>query len=123
MAEFFEWYYHDIPRFIIRAGRGYIRRAWYGLSVPTLVRTLFAPWKRDYEDASDLNLVGQLRAWVETLMSRLVGALIRLGTLFAAVVIVVFELLFYAAAFLLWVALPFIIVILCALGIQQIGAR
>ncbi len=108
---------------MIRAGRGYIKHAWYGLSIPTLARTLFAPWKRDYDDASDQSLAGKMRVGFENLISRFVGLLIRVFTIFAGLAIVAFEAIFYAGAFCLWLGLPFVVVILLALAVGQIGAR
>lgn len=120
MSDFFAWYYHDIPRLLLRAGRGYVRHAWYGLSVPTLGRTLLAPWKRDYEESITPSFIGQLQAGIENLISRLVGLIVRLATIGVAAVIVLFEVGFYLIAVLLWISLPFLIVLLLGLAVAQI---
>ncbi len=47
-------------------------------SIDLLLKTLFLPWKRDEIDTSNLSLDLKFRVWIMNLVSRLVGATVRI---------------------------------------------
>ena len=122
MGEFSYWFYSEMPRFIIRVGRGYVRQAYFGFSVPYLWLTMFAPWKRDIQSTIGVPLMGQFRIWGENIISRLVGIVIRILTIFLGLTIAFFETLYFVVFFALWIMLPLLVVALLAYGIRILTA-
>ena len=54
-------------------------------SIDLLLKTLFLPWKRDEIDTSNLSLDLKFRVWMMNLMSRLIGATVRMGVVLIGV--------------------------------------
>ena len=50
-------------------------------SVDLLLKTLFLPWKRDEIDTSNLSLDLKFRVWIMNLVSRLIGATVRMAVI------------------------------------------
>lgn len=121
MGDFAHWYYGLVPRMILHVCRGSTRQIFYGLSLPLLVKTLFAPWRRDEQSLEGLSLVDRLRVWGENLTSRFVGAILRIMTLAAGGLIVLLQLALFGLGFLLWVFLPFVAVAAISIGLNLIG--
>jgi hypothetical protein len=80
-------------------------------SVPILLRTLFAPWKRivSYPGAS---LDAKLRAFGDNIVSRAVGFVVRMLVLMTAVVIEFGALVIGSIGIILWPLVPLVIVAL-----------
>lgn len=74
-------------------------------SVPTLARTLFAPWKR-IVTAPGAGIDAHLRAIGDNIISRLVGFTVRLTVLFSAGISLVIILLIGILQLMLWPLLP-----------------
>lgn len=113
-----------IPRLIFKVGRGYLSRVYFGFSIPILVRTVFAPWRRDIESAANQPLTVQLRVIVDNLVSRVFGAVVRLSTLVIGGLAVIITGLVVGLAWMLWLGLPFLIVLLMGVSWRiLIGGR
>ncbi len=88
-------------------------------SIGQLAATLFAPF-RQISAGSVSGPVGvQMRAFFDKLISRFIGAIVRLGTILAGIVVLVLQSFLSAAALVLWFilpGLPVIGVILFAIG-------
>jgi hypothetical protein len=121
LAEFFEWYLNEMPRLILRAGRGYLRITYYHLSLPLIVRTLFAPWRRDVHSMEGLPLAARFQVLVENLMSRFFGLIIRTFVLVFGGLYLLSESLFFVLIFGLWFAAPLVAILLIALGVRLLG--
>jgi hypothetical protein len=89
-------------------------------SVGTLLRTLFAPWKRiiSYPGAG---LDAHLRAMLDNLVSRGVGFMVRVFVLLAVGVLAVLELLLGLVGILLWPLLPVFVVVSLLKGLGIFG--
>ncbi len=90
-------------------------------SVPLLLRTLFSPWKRMTEDEKvGFNLERWAENVVANIMSRIVGAIVRLPIIllgiFALISTSIFGLLFY----IFWVLAPVVVVALFLTGLAEI---
>ncbi len=84
-VEFFTWWYsRGLVEFAGKLGR-LLRRIWQTFSVPLLLKTLFAPWKRITTE-SGKSLQEHTRAWGDNAISRLVGFTVRVFVIFAALV-------------------------------------
>lgn len=90
-------------------------------SIPHLLRTLFSPWHRMVEeDKTGFDLEKFAEKVVVNLMSRLVGAVVRIPIIilgvFSLISAAVFGLFFY----IFWAAAPAVICILFLTGLYQI---
>lgn len=114
--ELFSWWY----------GRGWIQqvqnlrqqlvRVAQIFSVPILMRTLFAPWRRiiTYPGAG---LDERLRAFGDNLISRSVGFVVRLLVLITAGVLLFFTGLFMVIELIVWPLLPLAVIAAIVKGI------
>lgn len=114
--ELFAWWYG--PGWIMAArniGRmlGGISRLF---SVPILIRTLFAPWKR-IVTLPGASLDAKLQAYGDNVVSRAVGFVVRFMVLLTALVLVVLVLVFGVLGFVLWPLVPVSTVLLAVQGI------
>lgn len=109
-----------MPRLIVRASRGYIARTYYWFAPALLVRTLFAPWRRDVQETDGLSLVARLELWVENGMSRLFGGIIRLATLVIGGFILLIEVAFSSLTLIIWLSLLLVGVISLGLGTRYL---
>ena len=103
--EFFKWWYGAgwvLARQRLRAKLTAIEAAF---SVSTLLRTLFAPWRRivSYPGAG---LDAHVRAMIDNLVSRVVGFTVRILVLLGAAVITVIFGIAALTLCLLWPILP-----------------
>jgi hypothetical protein len=85
-------------------------------SVPILIRTLFAPWKRiiTYPGAG---LDAKMRAFGDNIVSRVIGFLVRFIVLLTAMVVSGLTLVFGVISVVLWPLLPPGVVVLLIKGI------
>lgn len=77
------WWFHYVPSRIAYIGGKSLKKLYGFFSIDLLLKTLFLPWKRDETDTSNLSLDAKFRVLLMNLVSRLVGATVRLGTVFA----------------------------------------
>lgn len=109
VLSFFSWWYGAGWKQVIRNFGPRLRRIAGAFSAGQLIRTLFAPWRRiiTYPGAS---LAERFHAWIDNLVSRVIGFVVRLLVLLAALVVfslvAVFSVLEIAAWPLLPVAIP-----------------
>lgn len=99
-------------------GRGYVRRVYFGFSIPTLGRTLFAPWRKDTESADGLPFAAKFQVFIDNMISRLFGSVVRLMTLGTGLLVWLFSVTAAATVFLTWLLLPFISILLIGGGLR-----
>lgn len=80
IAAFLTWWYTEGWSDAANRIRARIRSLYLELSVDMLLRTLFAPWRR-ITTPPGTSLGDHVRAWLDNLVSRCVGAAVRLITL------------------------------------------
>ena len=74
-------------------------------SVPTVLKTLFAPWKKDV-NARQPGIDG-LKIWLlDNFVSRMVGFFMRLGMIFVFFLYMIFVFILGAVALVLWLGMP-----------------
>lgn len=77
----------------------------YSLSL--LLRTLFSPFKQlDAYGGGSGPLDARLRAWLDRLISRLIGAMIRSFMIIVGVIVLVFELIVAVVRLAIWPVIP-----------------
>lgn len=93
-----------------------LRRTYYGFSVPQLVQTLFAPWRRIMTPGGGA-LSDRLRAVVDNMVSRFIGAIVRLLTIGVAFIIAAGWIIFAGIRVVIWPFLPLAAVGLIVWGV------
>ena len=110
---FIQWWYTtgwaDAGRRVLDQARHVYRN----FSIPTLLRTLFLPWRR-IVSASDGPLTERLRAMVDNLVSRFVGFSVRILALLAAAVLISLVIVAGGLLVLVWPLLPPVSLVLIA---------
>jgi predicted methyltransferase MtxX (methanogen marker protein 4) len=81
-------------------------------SISLLFRTLFAPWKRDEINMGNLSLQDRLRVLVMNLISRLVGAIVRGGTIVVGIISIISTTIGFTFAISAFVLLPILSLLL-----------
>jgi hypothetical protein len=104
-VEFFRWWYTQGWALAFRRMEHKIRGITELFSVDILLRTLFSPWRRiiTYPGSS---LDAHFRAFIDNLVSRCVGFMVRITVLFCAMVVTVLIGAFGILGSLLWPLLP-----------------
>lgn len=89
-------------------------------SIGQLIATLFSPYRQiSANSTSDPNPMAALRAVFDQLLSRTIGAFVRLFTIFAGCIVIGLQVLYESLLLILWFYLPVLPVIgfiLLALG-------
>lgn len=91
-------------------------------SIGLLLRTLFSPFKRMREERKKGSLA--FEDWggaiIINLLMRLIGSLVRTIIIIAGIIFIIFTILIGAAAFLLWLILPALVIFLIVFGLGQL---
>lgn len=122
LMDYIQWHYIRAFRSIWRVTNNFVYFFYHLFSIPLLVHTLFAPWKKMTEQKKKgLASPGQVFERVfGNLLVRIVGALVRLATLSVG-------LLFCAGVFIcgvlftvFWVLMPVVMILALIVGIRLI---
>jgi len=104
------WQFFEMPKFLWRVWMNYFNFALNLFSLKLLLKTFFAPWRRyawRYPRGFD---VGEyLSTLISNTFSRFLGALMRVGLIFAGIFFQIFVAFVGAIIFILWLLVPFII--------------
>ncbi len=119
VSAFFTWYYLAIPGRILNYLKYWFLHLADLFSVRLCFRTFFAPWKRDVISTRGLPLKVRFQVWGMNLISRLVGAFIKLFTILTFLFSVVGWVIVSAFLFFGWLLFPLVFVLII-LGFQQL---
>ncbi|PSO43844.1 hypothetical protein BRC21_02260 [Candidatus Saccharibacteria bacterium SW_7_54_9] len=102
-----QWWYRYGWQAAGRALLGFLSSTVHNFSVPILVRTLLAPWKRTVNVAGpNTPLEVRLQWWVGNQVSRFIGAFVRIAALVTAAIILGLTALAGGILLLLWPLVP-----------------
>ena len=90
-------------------GSGLLRklaRATDFFSLKLLLRTLFEPFKQISNRSVDGSLEARFRAFIDRLISRIVGTVVRLGLLIIGLILIVIEAVLGIALLIAWPVVP-----------------
>ncbi|HET7059850.1 MAG TPA: hypothetical protein VFH99_00820 [Candidatus Saccharimonadales bacterium] len=116
VVAFFSWWYGRGWRDVAVNIGPRLQGVAASFSVTQLLRTLFQPWRRIITYPGD-SLAEKFRAWGDNVFSRAIGFVVRLLVLFAALVIMIFTLVFSVVEVVVWPLLPPAVPVLIVLGI------
>ncbi|MDO8474468.1 MAG: hypothetical protein Q7S62_02930 [bacterium] len=119
ILDFFIWFLREVPLAIVKAWRNTLWFAFHYFSLPVLVLTFLAPWRRySWSYKGGFNIGGYLEALASNFFSRIIGATMRIPIIATGLVSVF--LVFCAGAIVLvsWFLLPLIIFLLFSHGLR-----
>jgi hypothetical protein len=114
LSIFIKWYTIEIPLKIVDQLYKYIIALTKIYSFVFLLKTLFSPWKNQVyaypQKGFDLSLIFQV--WTYNMIARIVGAIIRLATIFIGVFIIILTIFFGISILILWLLYPVLFIVL-----------
>ena len=105
VVAFVQWWYGPGWRDASRRLFARINETYLYFSVPILLRTLFAPWRR-IQTAPGAGLEAIMRAAIDNLVSRGVGSAVRLMALGFAIFLITAYVLIGGLLLILWPVIP-----------------
>jgi hypothetical protein len=116
-VEFVRWWYGAGWLRMVRAVRDRIRRIALSFSVPLLLRTLFAPWRRIISYGGD-SIADKAKAALDNVVSRAVGFCVRLIVIVVAGISIVFTAVGGGLLIVVWPLAPVLGLILIVRGVM-----
>lgn len=105
----FGWWYGSGWGWLLGSVAKRLKNIQETFSVTILLRTLFSPWKQITTPSTFRNF---FQAMIDNLVSRFIGATVRLGMLIAAFFLTISVLLLGMVFFIAWPLVPLLLVIL-----------
>jgi hypothetical protein len=118
ISVFAGWYYKQIPSRAFNYLKVWLFHLYDLFSVEIILKTYFAPWKRDIVSTKGLSLNNKIQVWWMNLVSRMVGAFIKTATLFAFLVSFVGWLVASIIFLLGWLIFP-ILFLVALIGVTK----
>jgi hypothetical protein len=108
---FVQWLYFDAPKANTAFFGELITAFFHYFSITLLGRTLFDPWRHDATDMSRLPLSQWGSAFLNNLVSRLIGFLLRIGTILIGLLFITITVIVGALYIVAWYALPILLLL------------
>ena len=119
VPNFFGWWIVDQPVFYWNLAVKASRRMLVFFSVSELIKTLFAPWKRDVYTPVNASLDIIFKSFIDNVISRIVGFVMRSVTIFVGLLATIITFIAILIILLFWLLLPFIIVAIVVWGVVR----
>ena len=84
-------------------------------SIGSLIKTLFAPYRQIAANETGVSFDDKILAFIDRLVSRFVGGVVRLGIVLIGIVIILLQSIGSLLAILVWPLLPFVPLLLIML--------
>jgi hypothetical protein len=111
ISAFFQWQFFDMPKNILKGWRNFLKFNLNYFSVQTLLKTLFSHWHRySYSYGKKFDPGRYFEAFIFNMMSRIIGAILRLFFIFIGLLIEIFIFLVGGIIFLGWLILPLLLI-------------
>ena len=105
------WQFYEMPKFLLGVWRNYILFALNYFSLPVLLKSLFAPWRKyRWNYPKGFDVVEFFSTVISNTFSRLMGALMRIVLIVVGIIFQIFVIFAGLMVFLLWILIPFIII-------------
>ena len=115
---FFRWWYAQGWLLALKDIKKRTLGVSHNFSVPILIKTLFAPWRRLITD-SGKSLDEKFKAGVDNLISRFVGFWVRFLVLIIAGVVTALTFCLFLLIAIIWPFMPLAVILLVWLGINK----
>ena len=118
ISVWFLWHFYEMPEFLLGVWKNYILFALNYFSLPILLKSFFAPWRRykwSYPKGFDVG--GFFSTLISNIFSRVLGALMRIVLIIAGIMLQIFVVIAGLIIIAGWLITPLIIVLgfLCVL--------
>ena len=111
-VEWFLWQFYEVPKFLLQVWSNYLMFATNYFSVPLLLKTFLAPWRRyNWRYPKGFDLVEFLNTLISNIFSRILGALMRIILIIIGILFQIFVVIAGLAIFVGWILAPFIIIV------------
>jgi len=118
-SKWLKWHFVEVPRRILKVSRNFLVFNFNYFSILTLLKTLFAPWRRSKESyGRGFDFKRYAEAFIGNMISRVLGLIVRVVIIVIGLIIEVFIFLFSIIVFFSWILMTLIILILISIGIQ-----
>jgi len=107
---FFIWWLKIVPSKIIYIAKKLILKAFAFFSIDLLLKTLILPWKRDEIDTTNMSLDDRLKVWIMNLVSRFVGAVIRMSVIIFGLLTIIGIFILQVIALIGFILMPVIVI-------------
>ena len=119
VTSYLYWHYTQAIKDIWQHLKNFLWFCYHFFSIPLLVKTFFAPWRRMGEAyPKGLDIAGSTLL-INSLM-RLIGIIMRFFLIFVGLVSLVLVCIAGLAAFILWIILPWLAIIIFISGFRLI---
>ncbi len=116
-----KWHFKEVPLKILKVSKGFLVFNFNYFSVFSLLKTLFAPWRKYKESyGRGFDLKRFLETFIGNMISRTLGLIVRVFLIFVGLLTEIFIFAISVFIFLFWFLSPFISIYLLILGIQLI---
>ncbi len=118
---YFYWHFMEVPKNILSAWKNFLKFGLNYFSIPLLLRTLFSPWhKYLWFYPRGFDPVKYLEVFISNLISRILGAILRIFIIFIGVFAEIFIIFAGIIIFLAWIILPPLLIAALILGVKII---
>jgi hypothetical protein len=121
LARYLAWQLYDVPRALLAAWKNFLRFNLDYFSIPVLLRTYFSYWRK-YSSSygRGFNMGRYFETFIFNMMSRIIGAILRTFFIILGLISELFIIIAGAAALLVWLVSPLILIFGLFLGIKMI---
>ena len=117
ITDYLLWHYTRAFRDMAITMRNVFYFVVHFFSIPLLIRTLFAPFKRVTEAYEHRGIEAFMETFVVNVMTRIVGAFVRLSIILIGLLTLVFTVFGCLFFFIFWVTAPFVLSFLFCKGL------
>ena len=89
-------------------------------SIGSLLKTLFAPYRQISANAKGVSIDDKIMAFIDRLVSRLVGGVARIGIILAGLIIITLQLIGSIIGFFIWPIFPLLPAVFIVLSITGV---
>ena len=118
LLQYLKWHFFDAPKEFAKGWGNILSFGFNYVSVLLLIQTFFSPWRRiTWSYGKGFHIGRFVNALLSNFISRILGAIMRSFLIVAGVCFELFLLIVGAFLFLLWLALPLLIILTLFYGI------
>ncbi len=120
IRDYAQWHYTKALALMTHVFANLLWFIWHFFSIPQLAKTLFSPFKRITEKRKGFSFEDIAGTIIVNLLSRLIGAMIRISIVLAGLISLTFAVLLFGLTYLLWFFLPAMIMVILVYGLVLI---
>lgn len=119
ILQFLVWHFWEAPKGILKAFKNFLVFNFNYFSIGLLAKTLFSHWRRYRESyGKGLNIKRYFEAFTTNMISRILGAIVRIVTILVGLTVELFILIGGVIVFLTWIFLPVLLLLGLYFGLR-----